>query len=112
MSHRAPGAAARASANPGRPDVAMTASITAVLGCPSGPGPSGVAWVSTTLPAPSPSTIRITTVLGSGQVNSASTGTPRRAVTRNVTDTRNRSSCTATPAPGADSTASLLNEWG
>ena len=33
----------------------MTASITAVRGRPSDPGPIGVAWVSTTLPAPSPS---------------------------------------------------------
>ena len=56
----------------------MTASITAVRGSPSGPAPTGVACVSTTLPAPSPSTMRITMVRGSGLVNSAMTGTPSR----------------------------------
>ena len=54
----------------------MVASMTAVRGTPSAPGPSGVACVSTTLPAPSPSTIRITTARGPGQLNSAVTGTP------------------------------------
>ena len=43
---------------------------------PSGPIPSGVAWVSTTLPAPSPSVMCMTIVRLSGQVNSARTGTP------------------------------------
>ena len=36
---------------------------------------SGVAWVSTTLPVPSPSVIVMTMVCESGQVNSARTGT-------------------------------------
>ena len=53
-------------------------------------GPTGVAWVSTTLPDPSPSTIRITMVRGSGLVNSATTGTPNRPM-RNVTATWKRS---------------------
>ena len=61
---------------PGRSEWATTASITAVRGRPSGPGRSGVACVSTTLPAPSPSTISIVTVRGSGQLNSAYTGMP------------------------------------
>jgi hypothetical protein len=52
----------------------MTASRTAVWGSPSGPRPRGVAWVSTTLPEPSPSTMRMTIVRGSGLVNSATTG--------------------------------------
>ncbi len=52
----------------------MTASSTAVRGSPSGPGPIGVACVSTTLPAPSPSTMRITMVRGPGATNSATTG--------------------------------------
>ena len=51
---------------PGRSEWATTASITAVRGKPSGPCPTGVAWVSTTLPAPSPSTMRMTMVRGSG----------------------------------------------
>ena len=33
-------------------------------GSPSGPRPTGVAWVSTTLPEPSPSTMRMTIVRG------------------------------------------------
>ena len=40
----------------------MAASITAVRGRPAAPDPTGVAWVSTTLPVPSPSTMRMTTV--------------------------------------------------
>ena len=49
------------------------------------------AWVSTTLPAPSPSTMRMTMVRGPGLTNSAITGTPSLPI-RNVTATRKRSS--------------------
>src|ERR1700760_1910812 len=113
MTGRSAGAAARARANPGRGESATTASMTAVGGRPSGHRPSGVAWVSTTLPAPSPSRMRMITVRGSGQVNSAVTGTPRPGATLNVTATRNRSSASATStSPGADSTDSRLNEYG
>ncbi len=53
----------------------------------------------------------MTTVRGSGQVNSAVTGTPRPGATLNVTATRNRSSSSATStSPGADSTDNWLNE--
>lgn len=72
---------------PGRPEFAITASITAVRARPSGPGPTGVAWV-TTLPVPSPETIRIMTVRGSGQVNSATTGTPNLRVARKARHVR------------------------
>ena len=62
----------------------MTASNTAVRGLLSAPGSTGVAWVSTTLPVPPPSTIRTTMVRGSGLVNSATTGILSRPI-RNVT---------------------------
>ena len=54
----------------------MVASMTAVRGRPASSGASGVAWVSTTLPVPSPSTISMVIVRASGQLNSATTGTP------------------------------------
>ena len=84
-----------------------------VRGSPSGPAPTGVAWVSTTLPAPSPSTMRMTTVRGSGLVNSATTGTPKRPMW-NVTGTRNRSGSSgrSASAGGAASTSSCANEYG
>ena len=68
----------------------MVASVIMVSGRPSASTPSGVAWVSTTLPAPSPSTIRITIVRASGQVNSARTGTPQVWLSRKVTSTTSR----------------------
>ena len=40
----------------------MAAWITAVRGRPAASDQIGVAWVSTTLPVPSPSTMRMTTV--------------------------------------------------
>jgi hypothetical protein len=42
----------------------------------SGPRPSGVAWVSATLPVPSPSVMCITIVRLSGHVNSLAPGPP------------------------------------
>ena len=55
--------------------------MTVRAGCTPG-AVSGVAWVSTTLPTPSPSVIVMMIVCESGQVNSARTGTakvrPRR----------------------------------
>ena len=89
------GAPRRACVKPGRSDWAMTASRTAVRGSPSTPRPRGVAWVSTTLPEPSPSTMRITTVRDSGLVNSATTGIPSLPM-RNVTATRNLSDSSGT----------------
>ena len=76
------GASPRATRKPNRSDVATTASVITVrAGCTPG-AVSGVAWVSTTLPVPSPSVIVMTMVCESGQVNSARTGTakvrPRR----------------------------------
>ncbi len=65
----------------------MVASVTMVSGRPSLFTPRGVAWVSTTLPAPSPSTMRITMVRVSGQLNSARTGTPQVRLSRKVTST-------------------------
>ncbi len=56
--------------------------------------------------------MRITTVRGSGQANSASTGTPKRAPTRNVTSTRNRSSASTASSAGADTTRSRAKEYG
>src|ERR1700742_1014021 len=113
MTGRSAGGAPRATANPGRGESATTASMTAVRGRPSGPRPSGVAWVSTTLPTPSPPVMRMTTVRGSGQQNSAVTGTPSPGPTLNVTVTTNRSSSSATSvSPGADSTESRPNEYG
>ena len=97
---------------PGRSECTTTASITAVRGRPSGPGRNGVACVSTTLPAPSPSTISIVTVRGSGQLNSACTGTPKRLPTVNVTSTRNRSSAGGQSIGGALRTRSAVNEYG
>jgi hypothetical protein len=88
----------------------MTASITAVRGCPSGPGRSGVACVSTTEPAPSPSTISIVTVRGSGQLKAARTGTPSRRPRVKVTSTRKRSSAGGHSSGGALSTLSSANE--
>ena len=73
----------------------MVASTIIVRGLPSGPGPIGVAWVSTTLPAPSPSVIVMTIVRASGQANSARTGTPQRRLSRNVTSTVSTSSSLA-----------------
>lgn len=81
-------------------------------GLPSGPGPRGVAWVSTTLPSPSPSTIVITTVRGSGQPNSARTGTPSPGPTRKVTSTTNLSSSSLASTGGADATVRCANEYG
>ena len=101
------GAIREACAKPGRSECAMVASRTAVRGRPSGPEPIGVAWVSTTLPVPSPSTMRITMVRASGQLNSATTGTPRRPI-RKVTATKNRSTCSV----GVVSTSSRVNEYG
>ena len=60
----------------------MVASVIMVFGRPCSSEPRGVAWVSTTLPAPSPSTIRITMVRASGQLNSALTGTPQVRLSR------------------------------
>ena len=76
--------------------MATTASTTAVRGRGDPAGRSGVAWVSTTLPSPSPSTIRITTVRGPGAANSARTGTPSRPVSRKATDTSRRSGVSST----------------
>ena len=89
----------------------MTASNTAVRGLLSAPGSTGVAWVSTTLPVPSPSTIRTTMVRGSGLVNSATTGILSRPI-RNVTATRKRSASSARPSStgGAVSTSRCVNE--
>lgn len=88
--------------------------MTAVRGRPSGPGRNGVACVSTTEPAPSPSTISIVIVRSSGQVNAARTGTPNRLPIVNVTSTRNRSSAAGPPggrsAGGACRTLSWVNE--
>ena len=61
---------------PSRGEWARTASLTRVRARPSGCGASGVAWVSTTLPAPSPRVMCMTMVRGSGQVKRASTGMP------------------------------------
>ncbi len=53
----------------------------------------------------------MTTVRGSGQVNSAIDRDPEAGATLNVTATRNRSSSSATStSPGADSTDRRLNE--
>src|SRR5271156_4359430 len=57
--------------------------------------------------------MRMTTVRGSGQVNSAVTGTPRRGATLNVTATRKRSFSSVVPtSPGAAITDSRPNEYG
>ena len=69
----------RAIPNPVRGEWAIVASVIIVRGRPHGSGAIGVAWVSTTLPAPSPSTMVMTMVRASGQANSARTGTPSRA---------------------------------
>jgi hypothetical protein len=108
---RAP-ATRRTCPKPGRSECTSTASIIAVRGRPSGPGRSGVAWVSTTLPAPSPSTISIVIVRASGQLNSARTGTPSRFPTVNVTSRRNRSSAGGASGAGALSTRNAVNEYG
>ena len=50
-------------------------------------------------------------VRGSGAVNSAITGTPRRPI-RNVTATRNRSASSSASSAGALSTSSWVNEYG
>ena len=60
-----------------RSEVASVASTMAVR-----PGPSGVAWVSTTEPAPSPATIVIAIVRGSGAWKRASTSTATGPATR------------------------------
>ena len=65
----------------------MVASVTMVSGRPCSSRPSGVACVSTTLAVPSPSTMCITMVRASGQVNSARTGTPQVRLSRKVTST-------------------------
>ena len=77
---------------------------------PAASGRSGVACVSTTEPVPSPSTISIVTVRGSGQLNSARTGTPKRFPRVNVTSTRKRSSAGGQSIGGAESTRSAANE--
>jgi hypothetical protein len=110
ISGRSAPATRRVCGNPARSECAITASITAVRGCPSGPGRSGVPCVSTTEPTPSPSTISIVTVRGSGQLNAACTGTPIRPATRKLTSTRKRSSASETPGEGASSTRSEANE--
>jgi hypothetical protein len=97
-------------AKPGRSEYATTASITAVRAAPSGPGRSGVACVSTTEPVPSPSTISMVTVRGSGQLNSACTGTPNGPATLKATSTRNRSSAGGQSTRGALSTRNVANE--
>ena len=51
-----------------------------------------VACVSTTLPAPSPSTMVMTIVRASGQANSARTGTPHVRLSRKATSTTRQSS--------------------
>jgi hypothetical protein len=81
-----------------------------VRGSPSGPGRNGVACVSTTEPVPSPSTISIATVRGSGQVKAASTGTPSRRPTVKVTSSRKRSAAGGQSIGGALSTDSSVNE--
>ena len=65
----------------------MVASVTIVHAAVRRQDRVGVAWVSTTLPAPSPSVMCITIVRRSGQVNSARTGTPQVRLSRNVTST-------------------------
>jgi hypothetical protein len=102
----------RVCAKPARSEWAITASITAVRGRPSGPGRSGVAWVSTTEPTPSPSTISIVIVRGSGQVKAARTGTPTRRPRVKVTSSRNRSSAGGQSIGGALSTFRSVNEYG
>ena len=97
----------RATAKPGRSEYAMVASVTMVSGRPWSSRPSGVAWVSTTLAVPSPSTMCITMVRASGQVNSARTGTPQVRLSRKVTSTtRVRSS------EAWSSTTRWLNAYG
>ena len=109
-SGRSAPATRRVIAKPGRSEYATTASITAVRGRPAASGRSGVAWVSTTEPAPSPSTISIVIVRGSGQLNTACTGTPKRLPRVNVTSTRKRSSAGGQSIGGAESTLSAVNE--
>ncbi|KIH99832.1 hypothetical protein LP52_04795 [Streptomonospora alba] len=74
----------------------MVASTTAVEGTPSRT-PSGVAWVSTTLPSPSPSMMCMATVRGSGQLNAARTGTPHRPATLKATSATIRSGSASLP---------------
>ena len=62
--HHASGAG-RPQTKPVRSEWATTACNTAVRGLLSAPGSTGVAWVSTTLPVPSPSTIRTAMIMGS-----------------------------------------------
>jgi hypothetical protein len=112
ISGRSAPATRRVCGNPARSECAITASITAVRGCPSGPGRSGVACVSTTEPTPSPSTISIVTVRGSGQLKAARTGTPSRRPRVKVTSTRKRSSAGGHSSGGALSTLSSANEYG
>ncbi|MCW2718120.1 MAG: hypothetical protein JWR81_1942 [Pseudonocardia sp.] len=109
---RSSAATRRECSKPRRSEWAITASTTAVRSRPSGPGRSGVAWVSTTEPAPSPSTISIVIVRGSGQLNPAKTGTPRRLPTVNVTSTRKRSSPGGQWIGGAETTRNPANEYG
>ena len=85
----------------------MVASVTMVRGLPSAPRPSGVACVSTMLPAPSPSVMIMTIVLASGHENSARTGTPQVRLSRNVTSTTR---CSSSLEPS--STTRWLNEYG
>ena len=75
-----PARAGRGSGRPGsrcRSEVATTASVITVTAGWAPGAVSGVAWVSTTLPMPSPPVIVMTTVCESGQVNSARTGTAK-----------------------------------
>ncbi len=93
-----------------RSECATIASITAVRGSPSGPGRNGVACVSTTEPAPSPSTISMVMVRGSGQLNSARTGTPSAEPTVNVTSSWKTSRSGGLSRWGARCTFSAVNE--
>ncbi len=71
-------------------------------------GVRGVACVSTTEPVPSPAVIRMTTVLGSGAVNTARTGTTTRPATLNDTSTSSASSSSV----GVRSTSRSTKEYG
>ena len=69
----------------------MVASVITVrAGCRPGPV-TGVAWVSTTLPAPSPERLVMQIVRASGQANSARTGTASHRDSRKDTSSTSRS---------------------
>ena len=107
------GAARSACANPGRSECAITASSTAVRGQSVGARTHRRGMGFDHAARPSPSTMRITIVRGSGLVNSATTGTPNLPI-RNVTATRNRSDSSgrSSSAGGDVSTSSRVNEYG